>query len=110
MFSQPFLIGDVHIEGHGKPYCLSPKDYATLPAGSREKVVLRHVLFKWHFPVHGRPCLQSVIHEVHEIFLFVDEVLGRASHLASQNALPSLQNLPSRVSKRRAGQKGRKAS
>lgn len=31
--------------------------------------------------------------------LFVDEVLGRASHLTSQNALPSLQNLPSRVSK-----------
>ena len=41
MFSQPFLIGDVHIEGHGKPYCLSPKDYATLAAGSRENVVLR---------------------------------------------------------------------
>ena len=39
MFSQPFLIADVHIEVHGKPYCLSPKDYATLPAG-REKVVL----------------------------------------------------------------------
>lgn len=32
---QPFLIGDVHIEGHDKPYCLSPGDYATLPAGSR---------------------------------------------------------------------------
>lgn len=28
-----------------------------------------YVLFKWHFPVHGRPCLQSVIHEVHEIFV-----------------------------------------
>lgn len=39
MFSQPFLIGDVHIEVHGKPYCLSPGDYATLPAG-RENVVL----------------------------------------------------------------------
>lgn len=76
MFSQPFLIGDVHIEVHGKPYCLSPGDYATLPdlpAGFFGRMwcfaSTHYVLFKWHFPVHGRPCLQSVIHEVHEIFV-----------------------------------------
>lgn len=90
MFSQPFLIGDVHIEGHGKPYCLSPKDYATLPAGFFGRM---WCFASTHHVTSGTSQFTADLAynlwsmKSMRFLLFVDEVLGRASHFAKRLAI-----------------------